>query len=325
MNERLRLLLTRWGLHDWGEADGATVLDLEAVQYLGRRLWEDYEPAQFDRFENRLDRWLHNVDDEEDQLTLLRLLEKLFFIGRAEFESLCRAAFHGPVTRWLVDELDIDIADERAGDEIVVALNQTWFCPVTDSMRINAFLKVNGLTGKSHRPEWRSLRRFGDTSRIREYMNGEGLQRLVLLEDFVGSGTQMRSVLKFAAELLPNLPVLACPLVVCPAGDDEGRRLAAGYPNVSYDAALRIAPGMLIPPDAVAGERPLHAQVRDLTLRVADRLGPTEADADSRRHHGYRGTGAVVALYSNCPNNTLPIVWDRTESWKPLFPRLKRA
>lgn len=324
MNDRLRALLTRWGLHEWGR-DSDAILDLDAIQYLGRKLWDDYEPAQFDRFENRLDRWLHNVDDEADQLVLFRLLERLFFIGRAEFESLCRAAYHGPVTRWLIDELDIDVASEEAGTEIQAAIEQTWFCPVTDSMRINAFLKVNGLTGKSHRPEWRSLRRFGDPDKIRAFMQGEGLQRLVLLEDFVGSGTQMRSVLRFAASLSGELRVLACPLVVCPAGDDEGRRLMLELPNISYEAALKIMPGMLIPPDPVPGERPLHTSVRDLTRRVASRLGPTEPDPLSRRHHGFKGTGAVVALYSNCPNNTLPLVWDATETWRPLFPRLKRA
>ena len=58
---------------------------------------DDYEPAQFERFEERLDRWIHNVADEKDQQTLFLLLNYLFFIGRPEFESLCRAAYNGNV------------------------------------------------------------------------------------------------------------------------------------------------------------------------------------------------------------------------------------
>ena len=324
MSDRLRTLLARWGLHDWAEGEEA-LLDLDSVQYLGRRVWDDYEPAQFDRFENRLDRWLHNVDDEDDQLTLFRLLERLFFVGRPEFESLCRAAFHGPVTRWLVDQCDIDIADAAAGDQIETAIGETWFCPATDSMRINAFLKVNGLTGKSHRPEWRSLRKFGEVEKIMTYLEAANVQRLVLLEDFVGSGTQMRSVLRFAANNFPDLPVLACPLVVCPKGNEVCEEIATDHATVSYEPALRIAADTLFTADPVANEAPLHGKVRDLTLRVKARLGPTEPDAASQRHHGYKGTGAVVALYSNCPNNSLPILWDATDDWKPLFPRLKRA
>jgi len=324
MSDRLRTLLARWGLRDWAEGEEA-LLDLDSVQYLGRRVWDDYEPAQFDRFENRLDRWLHNIDNEHDQLTLFRLLERLFFVGRPEFESLCRAAFHGPVTRWLVDQCNIDVADPTAGEQIGTAVGQTWFCPATDSMRINAFLKVNGLTGKSHRPEWRSLRKFGDVEKLKIYIETEGVQRLVLLEDFVGSGTQMRSVLRFAADNFPDLPVLACPLVVCPKGDEICDQIASEHASLSYEPALRIAADTLIAADPIDGEAPLHAKVRDLTQRVSGRLGPTEMDAASQRHHGYKGTGAVVALYSNCPNNSMPILWDSTDAWKPLFPRLKRA
>jgi hypothetical protein len=324
MNERLRVLLTRWGLHDWGQETEST-LDLDAIRYMSKRVFDDYEPAQFDRFEDRLDRWLHNVEAEEEQRTLFRLLSGLFFIGRPEFESLCRAAYHGPVLRWLVSELNVDIADPAASEFLAAGIKRTWFCPITDSMRINAFLKVNGLTGKSHRPDWRSLKRFGSDDKIRDYVAGENIDRLVLLEDFVGSGTQMRSVINFAATISTELRILACPLVTCPAGDDVGEELARKLNNVSYEAAMKITPSMLIKADPEPKERPLHAQVRDLTKSVSHRLSPTEPDAESRRHHGYRGTGAVVTLYSNCPNNTLPIIWDDTTHWKPLFPRLKRA
>lgn len=324
MNQRLRELLTHWGLRDWDDGDDAP-LDLEAIQYLSGRVFNDYEPAQFDRFEDRLDRWLHNVETEQDKRTLFRLLGRLFFIGRPEFESLCRAAFHGPVLRWLVDELNVDISDPLAEVMLAAEVERTWFCPITDSMRINAFLKVNGLTGKTHRPDWRSLRQFGSEDRIRKYIAESGITRLVLVEDFVGSGTQMKSAVNFAASLDRHLRVLACPLATCPAGDKLGEELAAATENLKYEPAMKILPGMLIKADAQPEERPLHGLVRELTQRVGHRLGPTEKDAESKRHHGYRGTGSVVTLYSNCPNNTLPIVWDETDQWSALFPRLKRA
>lgn len=324
MNNRLRQLLTRWGLRDWSDADEA-LFDLQAVEYLGKQLFDDYEPSQFDRFDDRLDRWLHNVSTDEDRRVLFRLLGRLFFVGRAEFESLCRATFHGPVMRWLVNELDVDISGENSGNLLYAEAEHTWFCPITDSMRINAFLKVNGLTGKSHRPDWRALAKFGDPKKIEEYITREKMSRLVLLEDFVGSGTQMKSAVKFAAQVSPELRILVCPLVVCPAGSEAGALLEEEYPNVTYEATMAIEPSMLIRADLQPTDDDLHKDVRDLVKRVKSLLGPTEKDADSRRYHGYRDTGAVVALYSNCPNNSLPIMWDKTEGWDPLFPRLKRA
>jgi hypothetical protein len=113
MTPRLSALLKDWALRDW-RPDDDIFLDHNAIQYLGRKIYNDYEPAQFDVFEDRLDRWLHNVTDEADQQDLFRLLSRLFFIGRPEFESLCRAAHHGPVLRWLVEQLEVDIGDPDA-------------------------------------------------------------------------------------------------------------------------------------------------------------------------------------------------------------------
>ena len=39
---------------------------------------------------------------------------------------------------------------------------------------------------------------------------------------------------------------------------------------------------------------------------------------------GFEETGAKVVMFSNCPNNTLPIFHAETSSWTPLFPRVNR-
>lgn len=322
MSDRLRDLLKTWALSDSDPDE--IFLDQSTIQYLGRKVFDDYEPSQFDRFEDRLDRWLHNLDDDADRQTLFRLLNRLFFIGRPEFESLCRAAYHGPVLRWLVEQLDIGIADPRAMELLDAGVTETWFCPITDSMRINSFLKVNRLVGKSHEPDWRSLRKFADPAKIRGYIATNDIQRIVLLEDFVGSGTQMKSAIEFAASISDNIQILACPLVTCPAGCEAGVSLAAGYCNVSYEPVMEIAGGMLIKAESQPGEPPLYGLVRALIKKVRGRLNAPEPDPESQKYHGFKNTGAVVAMYSNCPNNSLPIIWDDHEQWQALFPRLKR-
>jgi hypothetical protein len=322
MTPRLSALLKAWSLRDW-EAEDKIFLDHEAINYLGRKVYDDYEPAQFGVFDDRLDQWLHNVTAEADQQDLFRLLSQLFFIGRSEFESLCRAAHHGPVLRWLVEQLDVDIAAPDASAALDKGIEETWFCPITDSMRINSYLKVNQLEGRSHQPDWRSLRKFGDPYKLREFILANKIRRVVLLEDFVGSGTQLRSAVSFAAEVDQNCQILACPLVTCPDGDAIGKGLAGKFRNVTFDPVLRIASSMLIKPTAQLGEPRLHAAIRSLTQRVRDRLAAPGRGEES--YHGYKKTGAVFAMYSNCPNNSLPILRDRTDSWSPLFPRIKRS
>ena len=135
----------------------------------------------------------------------------------------------------------------------------------------------------------------------------------------------MRSAIQFAAAISDDTQLLTLPLVVCPAGHQIGCDLAEMHANVSYDAVLQISSTTLIKPDAGPNEPPLFQAVRDLIPRVRTRLRRPSPDVESQRYHGYKGTGAIIAMYSNCPNNSLPIIHDETEQWQPLFPRISRA
>jgi hypothetical protein len=322
MKPRLGELLTEWSLRDWAPGD-EIFLDHDAIQYLGRKIYDDYEPAQFDLFDDRLDRWLHNVELDLDRQNLFRLLGHLFFVGRPEFESLCRAAHNGPVLRWLIELLDIDISDVQATERLIDGLSATWFCPITDSMRINSYLKVNSLEGRSHQPDWRSLRKFADPEKIVAFLTANKIERIVLLEDFVGSGTQMKTAVKFAAAIEANVNILVCPLVVCPAGIAVGEALRDAFKNVSFEPVLKIPEATLVKAEVQPGEPPLFSAIRELTTRIHDRLATPGPDEET--FHGFKGTGAVFAMYSNCPNNTLPILRDNTSEWAPLFPRIRRT
>jgi hypothetical protein len=311
------MLLTDWLRSD----DDPEILDISnRVGYLERRLYDDYEPSQYWRFNQRLDKWLANLEEDHLRKTLYKLIGSLFFIGRQEFESLCRAAFHGPVTRWLIDQLDLPFTDPDAEKKLSAAVERTWFCPVTDSMRINAFLKVTNLEGHKHRPDWKSLARFGDPKKIREFIRKENVERIVLLEDFVGTGTQMSTAVSYAAELIEKFPVICCPLIICPEGVTKGAALVDKYPNLVFEPVLTLPIEQFIKPEPQPFDTALFVAVRNLIGAIAARLRSTSGHAT----HGFEGTGALVVLYSNCPNNTLPIVHDLTNTWSPLFPRIRR-
>ena len=322
MNNRLSKLLQNWELNDH-LSKSSPVIDSTTIRYLGETVFNDYEPSQFDQFEDRLDRWLHNVDDDASRRILFQLLNHLVFIGRAEFESLCRAAYHGQVLRWIVDELGLDITDSNATSQLSEGIRHTWFGSITDSMRINSFFKANRLN-QAHRPDWQSLKTFADPEKIRSYIDKKQIDRLVLLEDFVGSGTQMAAIVRFAATLSADLQILVLPLVSCPHGNQVGRKLEGRFRNLSYESVMTISQSALILPDPQADEPPFYETVRDLIATIKHRLNCSSKRPPENRCHGFKGTGAVVAMYSNCPNNTLPMIYEQTSQWNALFPRITR-
>lgn len=318
--------LTNRLIGQWLLEETTETAELEEIQeltaYLSQQLYEDYEPCQFERFEDRLDAWLSNLDDDNDRKTLYRLLKQIFFVGRREFESLCRAAFHGPITRWLLDCAGIALDDPDVVRKCSDAIDETWFCPITDSMRINAFFKVTGINGRDLQPDWRSLRKFGDRTKIRSYFAREGIKRIVLLEDFVGTGTQMSKAIEFAATLDPDIQLLVCPLIICPDGIDKVNGLLKNHRNLKLTPVLSLPASMFIKSKASATDQANYQAVRDLISLTAPRLA---AKSDKHTTHGYEDSGAMVVLYSNCPDNTLPIIHETADDWRPLFPRIQRG
>lgn len=300
--------------------------DLEAgsvsfIKFLGRKLFQEYEPNQFQVFEDRLLDWLNNLENESDQKLLLALLIELFFVGRKEFEALYRSVYGGVLSRWIIDQNRLDPFDEEIDDNVRKGLNDCWLCPITDSLRINSFLKVNGLKSMEHRPDWKSLVKFGDAAKIATYLKEHDVTKIVLLEDFVGSGTQVQEAIDFVETHFSTFNVLICPLVVCPKGDDRISKRIKKMPNVKYEAGLLIPENAMFQRDPQNANHKLNERVWDLFTRLQERFKVGKPEALL----GFKKTGAQVVMYSNCPNNTLSLFHSEANDWKPLFPRVNRV
>lgn len=312
---RLHEIVDGWLLGD--DSDDLVVLRDQLI-WLQRHLFIEYEPSSFLSFDDRLAQWLENVPDGPDRRTLFRLVGHLFFVAKPQFKALCRGAFNDVIVRWLLDQEDIPLDAADLTRRLEEAVRTTWFCPVTDSMNINSFLKVNNLKGKDVRADWRSFESVADPQELRHHVQGEGISRIVFLEDFVGTGDQMRSTIVWAREALPDLPMLFCPLICCPEGADTGSRLRRRY-RIDFAPVLSLRPELFLLPEPQDGEPDLFADVRALIGRIEDHLGDW-----SEEPFGHGATGAVFSMYSNCPDNTLPIIHEQNESWDALFPRIRR-
>jgi hypothetical protein len=314
--------------------DADTGREIEDAYRLIRALVEElfscYEPVSGERpdFWEHFAKWINNVNDEKDQKSLFRMVSHILFIGREEFETLYRVAYRNQLPRWLITKLGIQITDGSAKRRLEEAATKTWICPISDSMRINAFYHVNRIAGFDHRPDWRSMSQFGDIGAIERYLDLNGIEYLVLIEDFVGSGTQMLEAVRFASRLkLGRLPILVIPLVICPDGVETARRLEQMCPQVSVEEIVRIRPTDVITPAVTAGEPIGFGDFRELANRTYPQVCGGTAVAGGKPYgpFGYRDTGALVVMYSNCPDNTLPIIHHESALWRALFARATRV
>jgi hypothetical protein len=310
--------------------DGQEIQDVNVlVMQLAEELFRTYEPTQgaHPSFWERLDQWINHNLNEEQQKLLFRMIPYIFYVGPQEIDSLHRVAFNGAVGRWLIDDVGLRFDETDIERKLRDAVGETWFCPITDSFRINAFYHLNNIAGRDLRPDWRSLTHFTKPQEVLDFVQKQGIKRIVLLEDFVGSGSQISDAVVFAASLSSTLPILVVPLIICEAGIQFGTRIEQSFPHVRFIPVLPVLNHDCLQETPFPGEPPLYAAfravVRDSFSRVSDGLSPVDTTKVSGPF-GFANTGSMVVLWTNCPDNTLPLIHQKSRGWDPLFPRASR-
>jgi hypothetical protein len=316
----------------WDQSDGSKFNEInQQILHLEKRLFCDYEPnlGPKSNFISRLNLWLDNLKDETEQKILFELVPNLFYVGREEFNVLYREAYHTIYARWVIESAKIDIYDSNVKVALNTAVKETWFCPLTDSLRINQFYHINDIPGKyDYRPDWRSLTKFGDDNKIKAYVEENKIKRIVLLEDFIGNGSQVSKAVKLAIRLFPEMPLLVVPLIICPKGVLSAKELTDANPNVTINPVISMSEFNFINEEIKGNNTQICLDTYALAHKSYPQVSDSDViddDVDPYGPFGWRNTGALIVMYSNTPNNTLPLVHNKSSKWFPLFLRHKRV
>lgn len=307
------------------------------LEYLEKKLFKTYEPclSPNPNFWTRIQGWIENANGNAvEEQKLFHSIKHIFYVGNLEFNELYRRAYSGPIARWLIDQEGISFTDENATNKLLSAVEKTWFCPITDSMIINRFYHINNIQapGADLRTDWRSLLALGDEERIRKYITDNNINYLVLLEDFVGGGSQMSDAVKFANRFSDIVSLLVIPLIICPKGIITCERLST-HTNVNFEPVLTLSKETFISEQVQAEENIYITELRDLSYstysQVSDNIELNAVNTDGipiKPYHplGWDNTGGLVVMFSNTPDNTLPMFHFKSENWNPIFPRHSR-
>ena len=157
----------------------------------------------------------------------------------------------------------------------------------------------------------------------------------MLLEDFVGGGSQSLAAVKFASTHIDDLEVLFVPMIICPDGA-ENARLLEGQLNASRPGSLSFDPVLELPKLAFFTPTDSSFSVAETTalrdLITATYSMVSGGVVNGKPYHGYgfppnKPTGGLVVMFTNTPDNTLPLIHWRpaNAAWQPVFPRHSRV
>jgi hypothetical protein len=307
-------------LRGWGRVPGnqdKLVFNKRLLHFLGEWLYSEYQPfPEKAHFWDRLYLWLNQVpkdsDQTQDQQSLFNFIPWLLFAAESDLISMYRAAFMGPICRWLIEQEKILIDKPDIGARLHDARIATWFGSVA-GMDINTFCRVNEIFGQSYRPEFRFVSEFCNMKNLSKWLMRSNYKRIVVVEDMIGTGEQLQEAIPSLSKL-STFQILIVPLLLAPEGWDVAKGITKKYKHIQCEPLFILPEPCLLRRVAVGGESDEFASLREIVVR---RFGGD---------FGFGGDYGTLALsYLNCPDNVPSLIHHRTTHWPySLFPRATR-
>lgn len=253
--------------------------------------------------------WLEQFGRKSDQRLMFRILQKLRIFSEDEVRSSMKAA-HGTVTRGIVNR--VAHKQVKRWQSVLVgyldgpAKSGAYFAKIYADE--NEMFSDNVVE--------KSQLKMALTKR-------EDVEAVVFVDDFVGTGeSACRYLDAIAAECLQLLQQRNVRVfLMAVAGTEDGIRKTQEHLGlIGLDAVIHVGTrfgpeDMCFGPESVVFP---DANERSRAQDVAEQVGRKLCRRDPL---GYGGSQAAVVFSHNCPNNSLPILWEKRDDWTPLFRR----
>jgi len=326
MNNKIEKLVDKWALED---NDPIYRFINSKITFLAAELFHDYEPTTTLNFHTRLEKWILNTNINNDQKTLFKLLPYIFYLGKKEFNNLQHVAYNEIIARWIIDKDNIKFDDlDLAKTTLNSSISNCWICPITDSMDINSFYHINNIPGNiDYRPQWYHIDKSWNTiaGGLVKYIKTQHLRKLILIEDFVGSGSQIAETIEHVMDLKLGIPVLLLVILNCPKGAKRFASLQSKYPELTYKAVIELSNQCFVFKTSHKDEPKDFAAARELIKRLyLQTSGNIPEGLKPYTPFGYQETGGLIVKYSNTPDNSIPVLHNKSATWNPLFHRHSR-
>ncbi len=254
-------------------------------------------------------KWLEQFDSLDDQRLMFQLLSKVSVYDEHTVRTKMHEAF-GIVTREMLTVIQSG-ARVRRRDILVSSLDAS---PAKSGLTYcRLFASENQIFAESVVSLESLKQRIAD---------GHKVQRLVLVDDFSGSGQTLVAGLNRNLDLLWQANKVGIKIIlVTLVGFDQARvKVERFIHNKGLDAAVYFCEELGPEDRAFSKESAVFPDLveRERAERVAETKGIT---LEPKHPLGYADTQALLVFSQSCPNNTLPILWSRNSGWSPLFPR----
>ena len=317
--------------------------DAARISFLSRRKYERYDhfyPGE--SFDSRLFNWLEINFEKNERQIAIDIIKNLKFISEYEMKELAIQTFE-KVRYTILNELE-NISEknwytyiESRNIKLEKELAKSIFVACADDIHFDFFrryaMEYNPFFKKDNFVEYYKRDKYS-LNELHEY------NRIFLLDQFSGSGiTAIRyendkwdgkiPTFQFIwNNYIEDVSIYYCPyLLSSRAKKNLDERISSWlcenpnlklYINPTYN--VPISPCLVNEQGTDINE---NKPVSKLCVKYYDRF---EEDEHTKKGgpvcYGYGRAGLTLVFQSNCPNNSIPLLWHRFNNWYPLFPRV---
>jgi len=330
---------------------------LEDIIFLDKVFYSKYEPNKSQSFMDVFLRWMDQFNgtisglgkdstlSQESRYALI-LSRKMIFFNRYQMISLLEEVgdkIRGELVSLACLLKGIPYVDLAYGYEPVLEqLQSSLFVPLSDSSHFMEFRHhclPEGTYSDMVLSNLDILLFAIEQGAVAEIKSKYTTKRnLFIIEDFSGSGTTATKIKKVIANY-DFTNIYFCPFIITETARrklDELRDFASDlgkhfnvifglYLGDEYSVAANITSTIWSDDERLAlrviSEKYFksHFHVNGYLYSDFHNTTPTRPC-----YYGFKDCGLAICFYSNCPNNSLPIIWSDDEGWKPLFKRYEK-
>lgn len=287
------------------------------------------------------------------------LAHKIIFFSRSQIISLLKEVWDKIKRELLVlaakqdDGSPIDLMFKRGS--ISEQLKASAFVPLSDSSHLQEF-RHHCLPSDAFRsiviPSFDMLtfpfaNSSNKKSRIKDIYEEYGKKKnLFIIEDFSGSGTTIERYVKSIIKHYKFENIYFCPCIISAKAKTrlEALEKFAGKKGKTFKVlyGIDMAKSYSISDDdsdnnADNDSRVWQEQERTALQEISKKYFESHFNENNYLYRGqkseypgeptpfgFKNCGLAIVLYTNCPNNSLPIIWSENGGWHPLFKRHER-
>ncbi len=313
------------------------------LQFLAERKYNRYDLyAPGETFESRLIDWLLNFE-KEDRQTAMDIVWALTYVSQQEMRAIATATFRN-ITEVVASEItglptgSAEAFLDSRREKLDFELSKCLFIAMADDILFDFFRRHAQMSSASLTKD-----NFVEYYKLDRNLRNDLVEhtRVFLVDQVSASGfTVLRKDEAWEGKLptfgrLWPREIQECSLYYCPyiiasraerhfaahlsewARDMGMKRPPAICPtcHVSLSKCLRSGESLDIDPSAPVSRLCCKYHPLFVVDEHMAKGGPCQ--------YGFGSAGLTLVLSTNCPNDTLPIVWHSFNGWKPLFPRVR--